>query len=112
MSLPVSLSPSYSVWVLVSDWLLFRASPDSLDPQPGTVAMGQARPQKVTLLPGHCGLEANMGSLSKQAVLVKGRLRAADTRACVCTGMCVCVHVPSSLKSLDGPIACCLLELF
>lgn len=49
-----------------------------------------------------------MGSLSKQVVLV----RAADTRACVCMGMYVCVHVPRSLKNLDGPIACCLLELF
>lgn len=45
--------------------------------------------------------------------LVRGWLRAADTRACVCTAMYVCVHVPRSLKSLDGPIiACRLLELF
>ena len=50
-----------------------------------------------------------MGSQSKQAVLVRGRLRAADTRECV-RYVCVCVHAPSRLKSLDGPIACCLLE--
>lgn len=69
---------------------MFRVNPDSLDLQPGTVAMGQARPQKVTLLPGHCGLEANMGTLGKQVVSVSRRLRAACTRACVCTGMYVC----------------------
>lgn len=94
--LALSLSPLTVFWVLVSGWLCFRVNPDSLDLQPGTAATGQARPQKVTLLAGHCGLEADMGSLSKQVVLVSGRPRAADTRACVCMGVCVCVCVPQA----------------
>ncbi|TNN69278.1 hypothetical protein EYF80_020429 [Liparis tanakae] len=43
-------------------------NPDDLDLQPETVATGQARPWKVTLLPGHCGLEANMESLDPQNI--------------------------------------------
>ena len=93
LSLSHSLSPFTVFWVLVSGWLCFRVNPDSLDLQPGTVATGQARPQKVTLLAGHCGLEADIGSLSKQVVLVSGRPRAASTRVCICTGVCVCMCV-------------------
>lgn len=102
-------SPSFSssLSVLVSPLV----NPDNLDLQPETVATGQARPWKVTLLPGHCGLEANMESLGKQVVLVRGRgPRAANTRASV--WHVVSEYVPSSLKSLVGPVARCLLELF
>ncbi|KAK1877016.1 tRNA-dihydrouridine(20) synthase [NAD(P)+]-like [Dissostichus eleginoides] len=38
-------------------------NPDNLELLPETVARGQERPLKVTLLPGHRGLDADMGSL-------------------------------------------------
>lgn len=87
---------------------VFWANPDSLDLQPGTAATGQARPLKVALLPGHCGLEASMGSLSKQVVLVRGWLRAASSRACICMGIHACVCA----KKLDMSIVFCLLKGF
>lgn len=48
-------------------------NPDNLDLLPETAARGQERPLKVTLLPGHRGLDADMGSLGKQMVLVRGQ---------------------------------------
>lgn len=58
----VWLSPHFSL-------IVFWPNPDSLERKPGTVAVGKGWLQKVTLLSGHCGLEANIGSLSKQVVL-------------------------------------------
>ncbi|KAJ4932311.1 hypothetical protein JOQ06_010735 [Pogonophryne albipinna] len=43
-------------------------NPDDLDLLPETVARGQERPLKVTLLSGHRGLDADMGSLAPPAV--------------------------------------------
>lgn len=48
---------------------------------------------RVTLLPGHCGLEADMGTRSKHQVLVQGWLRAVDARVCVSVCEWVCQTV-------------------
>lgn len=77
----------YNMLVLFVWLVMFRMNTGSLDLRPGTLAKGQTGPWKVTLLPGHCVLEANMGSLSKQ--VVSGQLRATNTKECVCMRMCV-----------------------
>lgn len=82
-------SPTF-VFVPVSPFFLLLGSsfpagcePEQIDLQPEAVAAWRARPRKVTLLPGQSGLEANTEPPSKQGLLVKGRLEAANTRVCV-----------------------------
>lgn len=63
---------------------------DSFDVQPGTAALGQAMLQKVALLPGHPGLEANTALQNKQVVFFsQGKVVEWPTEGNVFARLCV-----------------------
>lgn len=90
----------YNILLLLLWLVMFRMNTGSLDLdlRPGTVAKGQTGPWKVSLLPGHCVLEACDHRVNKLSVGSLGQPIQRSVFVCVCLCVCVCVCARVKLK--------------